>query len=258
MAGACEIALSRFHMAAMFRGSLRPRQVGISPHARTPFALSHVRTFFGGLMKGEKKEHKQSAVFRYPASLVASVVSDVPRYSEFLPWCTRSAITRKISDSHYEAELAIGFGGVDVAYTSNVFLSPTGVMATVKGEDAMFEHLDNTWTFTPVPRKGGDSAHADPNKNNTKNNKNNISSDGNSGGGSGNNSSRKDTGAPTLVEDGWCHVDFNLSYQFRSALYSQMASSHFQSVAESILESFQLRCQEVHNEQKVREEMNNR
>lgn len=75
---------------------------------------------------------------RYSSKQLYSLVSDVPSYSSFIPFCTsssvlakgtgkrRQAIQWKPDDQPFEvdAELRVGFGGLEERYTSRVVGRP--------------------------------------------------------------------------------------------------------------------------------------
>jgi coenzyme Q-binding protein COQ10 len=82
------------------------------------------------------------------------LVADVPRYSEFLPWCHAGRIRRRESPTVQIAELAIGFGPFHEKFASRVVLqpdSPDGPRIDTTGIEGPFRRLASRWTFHPHP-----------------------------------------------------------------------------------------------------------
>jgi len=78
------------------------------------------------------------------------IVKDVDQYSSFLPYCTASRVTKRISDSEMEADLEIGFRIFTERYTSRVTLDePNRVTATCI-RSSIFNHMVSTWSFEDV------------------------------------------------------------------------------------------------------------
>jgi coenzyme Q-binding protein COQ10 len=77
-----------------------------------------------------------------------SVVSDVEKYPEFLPWVTALRIIRRTSDCAIDAEMRVGFSGFNEAYISRVTLDPAAHSIDVVQTDGPFRRLENHWRFT--------------------------------------------------------------------------------------------------------------
>lgn len=60
--------------------------------------------------------------FRYSPEQLFAVVAAVDMYQDFLPWCQRSDIIQRHSDSAFDAELEIGFKFLVESYVSHVQL----------------------------------------------------------------------------------------------------------------------------------------
>lgn len=60
--------------------------------------------------------------FRYSPEQLFAVVAAVDMYQDFLPWCKRSDIVQRHSDSAFDAELEIGFKFLVESYVSHVQL----------------------------------------------------------------------------------------------------------------------------------------
>jgi coenzyme Q-binding protein COQ10 len=94
--------------------------------------------------------HTESRILPYPADLMYGIVSDVEKYPQFLPWVTGLKITRRISDTEFEAEMRVGFAGINERFTSRVTLDPEArTISVVKAAGGPFRVLENHWHFTP-------------------------------------------------------------------------------------------------------------
>lgn len=101
-----------------------------------------------------KTVHK-SVLIWYSANRMFELVTDVPRYPEFLPWCDRARILAE-TPTGVRAEIGISFGGIRQTFTTeNEHVPGREVrLALVEGP---FSNLDGLWRFTPV---GGDVGEA--------------------------------------------------------------------------------------------------
>ena len=94
-----------------------------------------------------KTVHKSILIW-YSAQEMFALVTDVPRYPEFLPWCDRSAVLAEDADG-MTAEVGIAFGGIHQSFTTrNSHHAPNSVdVKLIKGP---FSQLDGQWRFSPV------------------------------------------------------------------------------------------------------------
>ena len=94
-----------------------------------------------------KTVHKSVLIWYSPQEMFA-LVTDVPRYPEFLPWCDRSAVLTEDADG-MTAEVGIAFGGIHQSFTTrNSHHAPDSVdVKLIKGP---FSQLDGQWRFSPV------------------------------------------------------------------------------------------------------------
>ena len=93
--------------------------------------------------------HRETRILPYTPEQVFSLVADVERYPEFLPWCVACRIKRQETSTSFTADLAVGFKMVREQFTSRVTLDPPGGI-TVEYLTGPFEHLRNTWGFKPA------------------------------------------------------------------------------------------------------------
>lgn len=99
-------------------------------------------------------EHRETRLLPYTPEQIYTLVADVERYPEFLPWCVACRIIRRTSPTSFIADLAVGFKMVREKFTSRVTLEPMQAI-TVEYVSGPFAHLTNTWNFAPAP--GGTS-----------------------------------------------------------------------------------------------------
>jgi len=92
--------------------------------------------------------HHETQILPYTQQQLFSLVADVAKYPEFLPWC-RAARILSHNEGGFEAELIIHFKGFSESYISRVTLTPHSEINVVmiKGP---FEYLTNHWQLTSV------------------------------------------------------------------------------------------------------------
>jgi coenzyme Q-binding protein COQ10 len=94
--------------------------------------------------------HRESRILPYRAELMYSVVADVERYPQFLPWVGGLKVLRRSSERAFDAEMRVGFAGLNESYISRVALDPERyAIDVVKVEGGPFRVLENHWRFTP-------------------------------------------------------------------------------------------------------------
>ncbi|KAF1953974.1 hypothetical protein CC80DRAFT_494214 [Byssothecium circinans] len=76
----------------------------------------------------------------YPSQPIYSIVADVSSYSQFLPYCQSSSVTRWSSPDHThhrrwpsEAQLLVGFSNLTESFTSRVFCVPGRIVESIGG-----------------------------------------------------------------------------------------------------------------------------
>ena len=82
------------------------------------------------------------------------LVADVPRYPEFLPWCTAARVRSCESATVEIDEVAIGFGPFHEKFVSRVVLTPddpAGPRIETTGVEGPFRTLSSHWRFQPHP-----------------------------------------------------------------------------------------------------------
>jgi ribosome-associated toxin RatA of RatAB toxin-antitoxin module len=95
----------------------------------------------------------RSALLPYSAADVFQIVNDIPRYPEFLPWCSAADVIEQ-SPSEIVASLSLRASGVSETFTTRNLLTPFNKieMELVSGP---FRHLAGGWTFTRLGEDDG-------------------------------------------------------------------------------------------------------
>ena len=95
---------------------------------------------------------QKSALVPYSARDMFTLVADVQRYPEFLPWC-RSASRREIGDGSNIATIEMAKGPLHKSFTTrNQFFD--GERIEIRLVDGPFRRLDGIWRFEPRGESG--------------------------------------------------------------------------------------------------------
>lgn len=94
-----------------------------------------------------KTVHK-SVLIWYSAEEMYALVTDVARYSEFLPWCDRAAVLGQDAQG-MDAEIGIAFSGIHQTFRTRNEHVP-GREVRMKLVEGPFSNLDGQWTFSPI------------------------------------------------------------------------------------------------------------
>lgn len=81
-----------------------------------------------------------------------SIVADVERYPEFVPWCSGLRVLKRERQGLMEAmyaETLVGYKSLRERYTSRVLLDPVARTIDVVQTQGPFRQLENHWRFTP-------------------------------------------------------------------------------------------------------------
>ena len=98
-------------------------------------------------------ELKRSAVLPYAAADVYSIVNDVARYPEFLPWCV-GAVVVAAGPAAMEARLTVEAKGFKESFTTRNVLQP-GRAIRLDLVDGPFSHFKGEWRFSDFGGGGG-------------------------------------------------------------------------------------------------------
>ncbi|KAI9865927.1 MAG: hypothetical protein M1813_001894 [Trichoglossum hirsutum] len=191
------------------------------------------RHFLPGLTPGIQTLHANRTL-PYPSAALYEIVADIESYSFFLPYCLSSSVSRWSSPSAHgskrwptEAELRIGWGGLDERFVSRVLCTPGSVVEAISGntqtaashpletgpptcaENSLFTHLLTRWTIRPCPYK----PH------------------------------RREGGVFLAKEQ--TEVDLDIEFQFANPIYSALSKAAVPKVASMMIEAFEGRVKEL-------------
>lgn len=94
----------------------------------------------------------RSAIVPYSAAQMYALVDDIPRYSEFLPWCARSEELSRTADM-VEGTLTLQWSGLSKNFTTRNLLQQDK-MIEIRLVDGPFKHLEGFWQFTTLGEEG--------------------------------------------------------------------------------------------------------
>jgi len=96
--------------------------------------------------------HSESRIVPYTADLMYSIVADVERYPEFVPWCVDLKVLKRETVGPREillCETVVGFKGLRERYTSRATLIARDRRIDVEAVDGMFRKLETHWRIAP-------------------------------------------------------------------------------------------------------------
>jgi ribosome-associated toxin RatA of RatAB toxin-antitoxin module len=101
-----------------------------------------------------KTVHK-SVLIWYSAEEMFNLVTDVDKYSQFLPWCDHAKVVTATPEG-MQAEIGIAMGAVKQTFTTQNThsIDAKGRQVAMKLLNGPFSKLEGKWDFTPV----GDAA----------------------------------------------------------------------------------------------------
>ena len=94
------------------------------------------------------KHVKKSVLLWYSAEEMYALVTAVPDYPKFLPWCERAEVM-EIHDDGVTARLHLNYHGVRHAFTTRNTQVPDASVH-VALVDGPFSTLEGHWRFTPI------------------------------------------------------------------------------------------------------------
>ena len=98
-----------------------------------------------------KTVHK-SVLIWYSAEEMFALVTDVPSYPAFLPWCDQASVLSE-EEAGMTARVGIAFGGIKQGFTTrNTHVA--GRRVHLQLIDGPFSKLEGHWEFTPVGAEG--------------------------------------------------------------------------------------------------------
>ena len=107
------------------------------------------RTFINlGSSSSKRIEYSERRLLGYTEEQMFEVVSDVAKYKEFVPYCRRSDVFSRRSNS-LKARIEVGFPPITESYVSVVMLARPHMVKSVCIDGKLFAHLVCDWRFGP-------------------------------------------------------------------------------------------------------------
>lgn len=104
------------------------------------------------------KHVKKSVLLWYSPREMYTLVTAVPDYPQFLPWCERAEVLEQ-HDSGMTARMHLAYAGVRHAFTTrNTHVEDASVEVDLI--DGPFSLLEGFWRFNPLAMPGDDAAQA--------------------------------------------------------------------------------------------------
>lgn len=104
------------------------------------------------------KHVKKSVLLWYSPHEMYSLVTGIPEYPRFLPWCERAEVLEQ-HDGGMTARLHLHYAGVRHAFTTrNTHVTDSSVEVDLV--DGPFSLLEGIWRFVPLAMPGDDEAQA--------------------------------------------------------------------------------------------------
>jgi ribosome-associated toxin RatA of RatAB toxin-antitoxin module len=104
------------------------------------------------------KHVKKSVLLSYSAPEMYALVTAVPDYPRFLPWCEKAEVLTD-DESGMTARLHLAYGGLRHAFTTRN-THELGSSVLVSLVDGPFSLLDGSWRFLPLELPGDPAATA--------------------------------------------------------------------------------------------------
>ena len=94
------------------------------------------------------KTVSKSVLIWYSPEEMYALVTGVPDYPQFLPWCDHTSVVTR-DEAGMTAELGISFGGIRQTFTTRN-LHTEGRRVVMQLVDGPFSRLDGEWNFVPL------------------------------------------------------------------------------------------------------------
>ncbi|KAK3823426.1 MAG: dehydrase and lipid transport-domain-containing protein [Benniella sp.] len=225
-----------------------PSNTAVLPCLRRRFiALPKLPDLPNLLRPASSRQYKDSIVVKYSQQEFYDLVADVDQYHQFLPWCTYSKMSTTTpssppagSDRRVQVgpgpvtvrhgELGIGFNSLQERYVSTVTCQEPWTVRAVSYDSKLFKELSTTWRFTPdIPKSTTLEATMDQELQErqllTRRESKGSASPSNL-------ATMKPSDYPS------CLVDFEIQFEFASAMHASMSSLFFDQVSKEMLKAF--------------------
>ena len=170
----------------------------------------------------------------YNVQPVYEIIADVSSYSEFIPYCSSSAVTARSGDDAHgrtwptEARLAVSWRGLTEEWSSRLHCEPERVVEAVAnvprgaiqsgfGASSAIKSLRARWTVKAVEKEEEEEA---------------------GGGGK----SGETVSGGCISSDSGTLIKFEIEYAFANAIYEAMGAAFAPKVAGMVVEAFEKRA----------------
>ncbi len=100
--------------------------------------------------------HTLTRVLPYQPDQLFTLVGDVGRYGEFVPWVTsvRTYNPRQISEGvdSFDSDITVGFSFLKEKFSARVVRNANDMTVQASLLSGPFRHLRNEWRFSPDPK----------------------------------------------------------------------------------------------------------
>lgn len=182
--------------------------------------------FASAASSSEIQTLRASRTLPYPSPPIYSIIADVPSYSSFLPYCTRSTITHWSAPDSTTGRtwpsigiLTSGFGNLTESFTSRVYCVPGRVVESVGGDTAtalpreQIQHHLDAHASQPISKEGsvGLLTHL------------------------------RNTWTVEDAGHGQTRIELQLEFQFANPIYAALSAGAAPKVAEAMVKAFEER-----------------
>jgi ribosome-associated toxin RatA of RatAB toxin-antitoxin module len=94
------------------------------------------------------KTVQKSVLIWYSAAEMFALVTDIPSYPKFLPWCDKASVVEETTEG-MTAKVGISLAGLSQSFTTRN-LHEKDRKVSLQLVDGPFSKLEGQWDFTPV------------------------------------------------------------------------------------------------------------
>ncbi|CAF1009841.1 unnamed protein product [Rotaria sp. Silwood1] len=116
---------------------------------RTLFGIHAPKPKFPFGAAKKTQQYAEQRLLGYTSAEMYTVVVDVARYREFVPWCIRSDILKPVYPNMFKSNMEIGFQVVKEQYTALVTHQKPTLVKSVCTDGRLFNYLITEWRFLP-------------------------------------------------------------------------------------------------------------
>jgi ribosome-associated toxin RatA of RatAB toxin-antitoxin module len=102
------------------------------------------------------KQVKKSVLLWYSPAEMYRLVTDIPSYPKFLPWCEKADVLEQ-HEGGMTARISLAYAGVRHAFTTRNEHTPDSLVL-VRLVDGPFSVLEGSWQFKPLAQPGTQGA----------------------------------------------------------------------------------------------------